>query len=93
MEDQEKTDEGLGIIRCVRCGQRLEGEIECPFCSLFPEPARKDVLPKWVFVTACFFTSPLSIYFVLRDKRLSLIEKLFTLSGCLLWFGVFSLRA
>lgn len=26
-------DEILGITRCVQCGQRLDGEIECPFCA------------------------------------------------------------
>lgn len=92
MADQEKTDEVLSIVRCARCGQRLEGKVECPFCSLFPEPPRKDVLPKWVFITACFFTSPLSIYFALKSSRLNLFEKMLTISGSILWFGVYFLR-
>jgi len=33
-EHDERTDEILGITRCVQCGQRLDGEIECPFCSI-----------------------------------------------------------
>jgi hypothetical protein len=49
---EENIDEILGIVRCVRCGHRLEGEIECPFCSLFPDPPRKDVLPKRVYFAA-----------------------------------------
>ncbi len=34
MKDHE-IDEILGVIRCERCGHRLEGEIECPFCPAF----------------------------------------------------------
>lgn len=30
-----KMDEILGVMRCEQCGHRLEGEIECPFCSSF----------------------------------------------------------
>jgi hypothetical protein len=89
--DQDKADEILGIIRCVRCGHRLEGEIECPFCSLFPDPPRKNILPKWVFLTACFLTSPLSIYFVLKSRHLSTYEKIVAFSGCLIWLGLYLL--
>jgi hypothetical protein len=90
-DEQEKMDEILGIVRCARCGHRLEGEIECPFCSLFPDPVRRRVLPKWVYITACFLTSPLSIYFILKSNRLNTVEKIVTLSGCLVWFGIYSL--
>lgn len=89
MDDHEKTDEILGIVRCARCGHRLQGEIECPFCSLFPEPERKEAVPKWVYITACFLTSPLSLYFILNNKSLSNAEKILAFSGCLIWFGIF----
>jgi len=89
--DQDKVDEVFDITRCARCGHRLEGEIECPFCSLFPDSPRKNVLPKWVFLTACFLTSPLSIYFVLKSKRLTFFEKIAAFSGCLIWFGLYLL--
>jgi hypothetical protein len=48
-------------------------------------------MPKWVYITACFMTSPLSIYFVARSKRLNTIEKALCLSGCLVWLGVYYL--
>lgn len=82
-------DEALGIVRCARCGHRLEGEIECPFYSLFAESSKRDALPKWVFITASFLTSPLSIYFVIKGGRLSLGEKILVSSGCLFWFGIY----
>jgi len=87
--DQDKTDEILGVVRCARCGHRLEGEIECPFCSLFPEPKRTKTIPKWVYITACFLTSPLSIYFILKNNQLSVIEKVLTFSGCLFWSALY----
>jgi hypothetical protein len=89
--DQEKTEEVLGMTRCARCGHRLDGEIECPFCSLFPDPPRQHVLPKWVYLTACFLTSPLSSYFVLTRRRLNLFEKIVAVSGCMLWLGLYLL--
>jgi hypothetical protein len=89
--DQEKEEEILGITRCVRCGHRLKGEIECPFCSLFPDPLHRHALPKWIYLTACFLTSPLSSYFVLKSRRLNLFEKLVAFSGCLLWLGFYFL--
>jgi hypothetical protein len=88
-DDQDKTDEILGVVRCARCGHRLEGEIECPFCSLFQEPARSNALPKWIFITAYFLTSPLSLYFIIKNNRLSNFEKVLTLSGCLFWFALY----
>jgi hypothetical protein len=91
MEDEEKVDEILGIIRCARCGHRLEDEIECPFCSLFPGSKRRDLLPKWVYITACFLTSPLSIYFIVKGNRLNIFEKSFAALGCLLWAALYFL--
>ncbi len=89
MNDRE-LDELLGIVRCERCGHRLNNDdVECPFCSLFPETPRKEGVPKWIFVTACFLTSPLSIYFVLNNKRLTVVEKILTASGCSLWFALY----
>jgi hypothetical protein len=86
---QEETDEILGITRCARCGHRLEGEIECPFCSLFPEPEKKEKVPKWVYLTACFLTSPLSLYFILTTKRLNKVEKALAFSGCVMWLALY----
>ncbi len=86
MEDQQKLDELLGVNRCVRCGHRLEGEIECPFCSSFEEPGRNNGLPKWIYFTACFLTSPFSIYFIIKDGRMNIFEKILAVSGCSLWF-------
>ncbi len=84
--NQDELDEALGITRCAQCGHRLDGEIECPVCSGYYHTARgKKQIPKWVYVTACFLTSPLSIYFIIRSARISLPEKLFAASGCLLW--------
>lgn len=84
MSDDD-IDEILGITRCARCGQRLDGDVECPFCSLFPEPVRKREFPKWIYMTACFLTSPLSLYFVIRTDRLNIAEKLITSAGCIIW--------
>lgn len=84
-------DEALGIIRCVSCGHRLEGEVECPFCSVLPGRINKQKIPKWVFVTASFLTSPLSLYFIITTRNLNLIEKVLAFSGCLFWFVVYQL--
>ncbi len=92
MDDRQNIDEILGIVRCARCGHRLDGEIECPFCSLFPDSPRRNVLPKWVLITACFLTSPLSAYYVFKSDRLSIPEKILTSFGCLLWFALYRLR-
>ncbi len=88
MEDDE-LDEILGISRCARCGHRLDGEIECPFCSLFPDTPREPGIPKWIYLTACFLTSPLSIPAVMRADRLGRGEKVVAVSGCLFWLGLF----
>lgn len=86
MYEDQKTDEILGIVRCVRCGQRLEDEIQCPFCSMFPEPRRKAGIPSWIYLTACFLTSPLSIYFVVTNRRMGIFKKIIVASGCIVWF-------
>jgi len=86
-EDEEtELDEILGRTRCARCGQVLNGEIECPFCSLFPEKTIAQHTPKWIYLTACFLTSPLSLPFLFFTDRLSFTEKLFSGSGMVLWF-------
>lgn len=90
--NQEELDEILGITRCARCGQRLEGEIECPFCSAFEEPCRRERIPKWLYITACFLTSPLSLYYILQSDRLSGMEKICAFSGCLIWAGLYLYR-
>ena len=89
--DRDDVEEKLGIIRCARCGHRLEGDIECPFCSLFPDKPRKQELPKWIFIAACFLTSPLSLYSVIKTDRLNIPEKILSFSGCVLWAGVYLL--
>jgi hypothetical protein len=87
--NQDNTDEILGITRCARCGHRLEGEIECPFCSVFPDQRRKEKVPKWVYITACFLTSPLSLYAIIKSRRLNKPEKLLSFSGCLFWLVIY----
>jgi hypothetical protein len=87
--NREDYDEALGITRCARCGHKLEGEIECPFCSMFPDPPHKERVPKWIFLTACFLTSPLSLYAVLKSGRLSTAEKVIAFSGSLIWVLIF----
>jgi len=89
--DPERTDEALGITRCARCGHRLEGEVECPFCEIVQESKGMKVLPKWIYIAACFLTSPLSVYFVARSERLNSMEKILAVSGCLLWAGLYLL--
>jgi len=85
---QDDIDEVLGITKCVRCGHRLESITECPFCSLLPGRLEKPGLPKWIFITACFLTSPLSLYSVVTAKRLNTFEKVLAFSGCLFWLGL-----
>lgn len=89
--DERDMDGILGIVRCARCGHRLNGEIECPFCSLFPDPPVKRELPKWVYITACFLTSPLSLYAIVRTGRLNTVEKMIAFSGCLFWSALYLL--
>ena len=87
--ESDGIDEALGITRCVQCGHRLDGEVECPFCSVVMPSKGMNVLPKWIYLTACFLTSPFSIYFVARSDRLSMPEKIIAVSGCLLWAGLY----
>lgn len=47
----ENMDEISGIVKSVRCGHRLAGEEESPFCSLFQERTGKSNF-KWVCLTA-----------------------------------------
>ena len=89
--EQEKLDEILGITRCAQCGHRLEGEIECPFCAAVREPRRRGDVPKWFYITACFLTSPLSLYSIIKTDRLSRFEKSLAFSGCLIWLGLYLL--
>jgi DNA-directed RNA polymerase subunit RPC12/RpoP len=89
MDDLTHTEEVLGIVRCARCGYRLNGEIECPFCTSLVASSERVPLPKWVYLTACFLTSPLSIYFIFSNDRLRSFEKILALSGCLLWFFLY----
>jgi len=87
--DRENIDEIIGITRCVQCGHRLEGEVECPFCSIVLKPSKKKALPKWIYITACFLTSPLSLYAILKSDRLNMFEKILSFSGCLVWLSIY----
>jgi len=85
----DDTDEILGITRCARCGHRLDGEIECPFCASLPDLTKKDRVPKWIYITACFLTSPFSLYSIIKNDRLNTIEKVFAFSGCFAWLFIY----
>lgn len=90
-EDIRNTEEALGIVRCVECGHRLDGEEECPFCRAvesFDSPAPSN---KWLIVTAGFMTSPLSAYWIIRSPLLSPLEKALALSGAGIWLVTFIL--
>ena len=89
--DDDNIDEILGITRCVKCGHRLEGEVECPFCSIVLESPKKKILPKWVYISAYFLTSPLSLYAIIKTNRLNLFEKILSGSGCLIWLSLYLL--
>ena len=92
---REKLDEIIGVTRCARCGHRLEGEIECPFCEAVSGVRGKrrsaHLLPERAFLAACFLTSPLSVIVIIRTKRLTAREKILACSGCLLWPALFVL--
>jgi hypothetical protein len=92
MRDQDDIDELLGVTKCAKCGHRLvEGAIECPFCPLFEDASGgRNVLPKWIYLTACFLTSPFSIYFVAKSSRLGICEKAFASLGCFVWLGLWA---
>ncbi|GBE06290.1 MAG TPA: hypothetical protein ENH31_02950 [Nitrospirae bacterium] len=89
--NKERTDEILGITRCARCGHRLEGEIECPFCAVFSDPPKKRELSRWVYITTCFLSSPLSLYSIIRSNRLNISEKILAFTGCVMWLGLYFL--
>jgi hypothetical protein len=87
--EEKNIDEILGITRCVRCGHRLEGEVECPFCEIVYQNLQRKVLPKWIYITAYFMTSPLSIYAIFRNKQLTVFEKILSCAGCLVWISLY----
>jgi hypothetical protein len=89
--NENNIDEIIGITRCVRCGHRLEGEVECPFCSIVLEQPKKQALPKWIYIMAYFLSSPLSIFAILKNKKLTLFEKILSCSGCLVWLSLYLL--
>lgn len=85
----EETDRILGITRCARCGHRLGGEVECPFCSAMrgvegPERELKRV-PLWIYLTAMLLTFPLSSPWLLMSRRLSVPMKAATFAACIFW--------
>lgn len=88
-ESDAELDELLGRTRCARCGQILDGDIECPFCSLFPDKHHVQRVSKWVFLTACFLTSPLSLPFLFVTRRLTPVEKAIAGSGMALWAAIY----
>lgn len=88
-QDDRDMDEAFGIVRCARCGHRLNAEIECPFCALFPDAPRKRELPKWIYFTACFLTSPLSLYAIAKSTRLTALEKVAASSGFIFWGALY----
>jgi hypothetical protein len=89
----EKTDEILGITRCARCGHRLEGEVDCPFCAAMrglegparERPARRT--PLWVYMTAILLSFPLSIPWILTSRRLNFSQKMVALAVGVLWMS------
>ncbi|MBC8413783.1 MAG: hypothetical protein ISR96_01220 [Nitrospira sp.] len=87
--DQDQVEEILGITRCAQCGHRLNGEIECPVCSGYYDAPARDMVPKWIYITACFMTSPLSLYALIKTDRLNRMEKAICFSGCLVWLGLY----
>jgi hypothetical protein len=90
--EEAKLDEILGRTRCARCGQILNAEIECPFCSNFPEKTIGSQTPTWVYITACFVLSPLSLPFLFTTTRLTRVEKIVAGSGMLVWAVVYWLN-
>jgi len=88
MPHDPDMDELLGITRCDRCGHRLEGDMECPVCSGYydsPSGGMGAGLPLWIFMVAAFMTSPLSIPFIVRNRRLSTAQKVIASCGALAW--------
>ncbi len=83
--DQDELDDILGITRCVQCGQRLEGAVECPFCSAVSGISPQSSVPTWFLITGYFATAPLSFYFIVKSRRLTILQKSICLSGCFFW--------
>ena len=85
-----ETDAALGITRCARCGQKLDGEIECPVCTGYyeaghaPSP-QAHKFPKWIYLTACFMAFPLSALWYPASGRLALREKALITALGTLW--------
>jgi len=92
-EERRRLDGIIGVVRCERCGHRLDGHADCPFCAAVGGLDGMDRLPDWIFITACFLTSPFSLYAIYRTDRLGRLGKLLTFSGCLVWAGFFFLLA
>jgi hypothetical protein len=87
-DEDDEMDEILGRTRCARCGEVLNADIECPYCNDLPEGRPVRRIPKWVFLTACLLTSPLSLPFLYKSRRLTRLEKLIAGSGMVLWVVV-----
>ena len=91
-EEQERTDEILGITRCARCGHRLEGEVDCPFCEAVRgfDGAGKERprLPLWVLVTAMLMTFPLSLPWIVMSRRLLPWQKAVIAMAGLIWIAI-----
>lgn len=83
--NQDNIDDILGITRCVQCGQRLEGDVECPFCSVVSGISPEARVPTWLLITGFFVTAPVSFYFIMKSRRLTVLKKSICLSGCFLW--------
>lgn len=92
----DNTDEILGITRCVNCGHRLEGEVECPFCVAMRGMTSDTrdggdgidgayLLPLWVIVTAIFMSFPLSLPWLFLNRRLTGVQKAALLAACIVW--------
>jgi len=95
MEDKadERTEEILGITRCAQCGQRLEGEVDCPFCSAMrgfdPDPDERpgQRVPLWIYLTAILMAFPLSLPWLVMSGRLNLWQKAATLAAGIIWMS------
>jgi hypothetical protein len=88
---QDDLDEILGISRCAICGYRLDGEIECPFCSIVTDIQRKSLLPKWLYIALCFIASPFTLYSIIKTDRLDKFEKFLAFTGFFFWLSVYLL--
>jgi hypothetical protein len=84
-EEQRELDEILGITRCARCGHRLDGHTECPFCAVVEAVPKRPGLPVWIFITACILTSPLGLVGILRTDRLGRLGRSLATSASAIW--------